>query len=113
MAGTYWFVARASDGLDVHDVDEGQLEVLPDLAAVSGPHDGRSHAKRVLDALEAVIEGRATVDQSSYKINNRELSRTPIPDLISLRKYYRAEVLRERNKASGVSPYGRSIKVRF
>ncbi len=112
-AGTYWFVARVTDGDDLHDVEEGQLEIKADLSAITGTHDGRSHSKRVLDALEAVIEGRASIDQSSYKINNRELSRTPIPELIALRKYYRAEVLRERRVANGASPYGRNIKVRF
>ena len=112
-AGTYSYLVRVTDGVDIIDIDEGQIEVRADLAAITGEHDGRSHAQKVLGALEAVIEGRATIDQSSYKINNRELSRTPIPELIALRKYYRAEVLREKRKAAGHSPYGRPVKVRF
>jgi hypothetical protein len=53
--------------------------------------------------LEAVIEGRASLDQERYRINNRELYRTPMETLIKLRNQYRAEVSRERAKASGKS----------
>jgi len=113
MPGKYWFALRATRGGDVVQVDEGDLQITPDLAAVSEPFDGRTHAERVLAAIEAVIEGRATIDQQSYQINNRQLSRTPIPDLLKLRNEYRAEVRQQRLAERGQSLLGRQIKVRF
>ena len=50
-----------------------------------------------LDAIEAVIENRATLDQERYRINDRELWRTPVTELIKLRQRYRAEVQAEKN----------------
>lgn len=112
--GVYRYEVRATsnDG-EVALVDAGRgLEINPDLTAISEPSDARGHALKVLEAIEAVIEGRARKDQSKYKINNRELERTPIPDLLALRREYRAEVWREKRKAQGKSPF-QHIRVRF
>lgn len=112
--GKYWWQLRALNGAEVAIVDEGQMTIAPDLALIDNPHDGRSHAERVLQAIEAVIEGRASMDQESYTINNRSLSRTPIADLMALRSKYQAEVTRERRVAKGYSSlFGRQIKVEF
>lgn len=112
--GIYWWAIRATQGAEVAHVDEGQITVTPDLAAITGPHDDRSHAERVLAAIEAVLEKRATTDQQKYTINNRELWRTPIADLLLLRSRYQAEVAREKSKQrTGQSLLGRQVKVRF
>ena len=66
--------------------------MLPDLATKSTGYDARTHARIVLDAIEAVIENRASKDQERYMIAGRELWRTPIPMLLKLRQTYRAEV---------------------
>ncbi len=111
--GVYWWVLRATRGDDVVQIDEGQLTVELDLAVAAAGFDGRSHAERVLRAIEAVIEGRASLDQQSYQINNRSLARTPIPDLLLLRDRYRAELRREKMAAQGKGLLGRQVKVRF
>lgn len=113
LAGRYWFALRATRGAEVAQVDEGDLRIVPDFAALTDPYDGRTHAERVLAAIEAVIEGRATIDQQSYQINNRQLSRTPIPDLLMLREKYREEVRQQQQAARGQSLLGRQVKVRF
>ena len=51
------------------------------------------------------------MDQERYRINNRELYRTPIADLIKLRDMYRAEVNRERAAKCGKNPFGRKVRV--
>ena len=61
-AGSYHWYAFVTDGVDKHQVDAGALEVLPDISAAAA-YDGRSWAKRVLDAVEAALENRATADQ--------------------------------------------------
>lgn len=72
-----------------------------------------SHAERVLVAIEAVIEGRASKDQESYKIGDRELVRTPLRDLLLLRDRYREDVRRARSARKGHSLFGRNVSVRF
>lgn len=111
--GAYWWSLRASIGQEVHGIDEGQLTIAPDMAQIAGPHDGRSHAERVLAAIEAVIEGRATKDQMGYAINNRSLQLTPIADLLMLRNKYRAEVRREQQARRGSGTFGRQVQARF
>ena len=76
----------------------GQWEVH---AALGLAGDNRSHAQRTLDAIEAVIEGRATSDHESYSIAGRSVTRIPIAELLTLRGRYRSEVNRERRAAMG------------
>lgn len=71
--------------------------LLPNPATITG--DLRGHAARTLEAIDALLEGRATKDQTSYRIGDRELSRIPIPELLALRDYYRAEARREESAA--------------
>ena len=114
-AGDYqWaaFIIRSSDNQRVV-VDQGRTEILPNLQNTTA--DLRSHAKKVLDAIEAVLENRASQDQMSYSIAGRSLSRMSIDDLMTFRNRYRAEYLREiklariKNKQAS----GNTIKVRF
>ena len=60
-----------------------------------------------------MIEKRASLDQERYRINNRELYRTPIADLLKLRDLYRAEVRREQAAARGQNPFGATVRVRL
>jgi hypothetical protein len=93
-AGSYFWAAFASSATERAKIDSGTIEVLPDLAA-SAALDRRTHGQKVLDAIEAVIEGRATVDQVGYTIGGRRLDKTPIADLLMLRGHYKDEVAGE------------------
>lgn len=112
-AGKYWYSLRVNDGTDTLEVESGEIGVAADLAAIDEVYDGRGHAQKVLDAIEAVIENRATRDQQHYKINNRELTRTPIADLLKLRARYKEEVRKTKAAARGQSLLGRVVKVTF
>jgi hypothetical protein len=69
----------------------------------------------MLEAINALLEGRATKDQQSYRIGDRELTRIPVPELLKLRDYYKAEAQRETNAAALASGVGRprTILTRF
>lgn len=69
---------------------------------------GDSHAQTVLAAIEAVIERRATVDQESYSIDGRSLSRTPLAELYKFRARYMDEVAREAAAAREAAGLGGS-----
>jgi len=93
----------------------GAIIITPDLTA--GPYDGRSHARKMLDAIEAVVEGRATandLDLVRGQFNDRVIEREP-ERLIEWREKYKVEVLAE-EQAAGIGRgerLPRSIKVRF
>lgn len=101
-AGLYKWFASVTDGTSRYQVGAGLVTVLPDPAAAGAGFDPRSHARRVLEAIEAVIEGRATKDQEEYSIGSRSLKRTPIAELLELRDRYRAEV-RGEELAEGIA----------
>jgi hypothetical protein len=113
--GTYtWqaYITRSSDSERI-TVDSGTFQVLANRATATS--DPRSHARIVLDAVEAVIEGRASKDQQSYSIGGRSLARMPITDLLLLRNQYKIEVNREKAAeriANGLDA-GNTIRVRF
>lgn len=111
--GRYSYTVRAEKDGEVFEVESGAMEIRPDIAGQSAGVDGRTQAERTLEAIEAVIESRASLDQERYRINNRELYRTPIADLLLLRDKFRAEVQRERLRARGGAEFGRSVKVRL
>lgn len=111
--GAYWWAVRATDGTTVVEVERGDISVLPDFAAINAPYDGRTENEIALEAIDAVLGKRASQDQQRYVINNRELWRTPVADLLKLRSYYNTRVRRERARRAGRSTMGRNIPVRF
>lgn len=99
--------------------DDRQTVVVGSVQIYANPSgslaDPRSHARRVLDAIEATLEGRASKDQQQITINGRTLSRTPLADLLKLRGVYRDEVRSEEaalRVAAGLGS-GRKVLVRF
>lgn len=113
-AGIYLYSTRAVSAGTVLEIDSGQVEIERDLGAITGAVDVRGHVQKVLDSIEAVIEGRATKDQERYRIQDRELYRTPIADLIKLRTTYRAEMRRIlAAQRRGNSLFGRTIRTRL
>lgn len=111
--GDYWYTLRATDGVEVVEVETGQVTITPDLANATTGFDGRSDAQIALEAINAVLAKRATLDQERYRINNRELYRTPIADLIKLRDMYRREVRHEQQAACGKTLFGATVRVRL
>lgn len=111
--GNYWFSIRATSGDDVVEVEQGSLVVTPDIASAAPGFDGRSQSQAALEAIDAVLGKRATLDQERYRINNRELYRTPIADLIQLRAYYANLVRQEKAAQCGKSLFGATVRVRL
>lgn len=91
VAGHYSWVAWVETATERHEVDDGFVDVLPTFNNATALDD-RGHARRMLDAIEAVLERRATKDQEEYTIGQRTLKRMPIKDLLEFRDRYRGEV---------------------
>ncbi len=106
------YITKASDSNRVM-VDSGRTTITQNLANTNA--DLRSHAKKVLDAIEAVIENRASMDQSSMSIAGRSLSRMSVDELLTFRDRYKAEYLKEIKLARirNGQGTGNTPKVRF
>lgn len=107
-AGRYQWVAWVEAGAEKYTVDSGEIQVLTDLRAggATAAQDTRTHARKVLDALESLIEGKATHDVASYSIAGRALTKMSATELLQWRDHYRQEVRRE-NAAAVLRKGGR------
>lgn len=112
-AGSYDWRARVSRAGEVYTVGEGRITVRN--AFGGSTFDARSHARKTLEAIEAVIEGRASSATLEYTIAGRTMKHIPMADLLALRDKYRAEVLREDAAAAVAAglPDRRRVHVRF
>lgn len=107
------FITRDSDSARVR-IDSGTWEIKPDPATAAA--DPRSHAKTMLDGIEAILAGKASseqVDIVSTALGSRSATRNP--DLLrSWRAYYLAEYRGEQaaeEYASGGN--GNTVRVSF
>lgn len=106
----YGYATKTTERFKVY---EAPCFVLPNPATATG--DLRGQAAIALAAIDALLSGRASKDQQSYKINGRELVRMTVPDLLKLRDHFNREVARE-TAAAGLAvgrPTPRRIDVRF
>ncbi len=99
VAGDYVWEAYVTKGagenLERYRIDSGYLKVKPNLEGVAGIYDGRTYVKKVLDAIEATIEGTATKEQASITVAGRTLTRRTIEELLALRDKFRVEYVAE------------------
>jgi hypothetical protein len=96
-AGDYDFQGTATKGDERYTVTVGRTTVKPNLAAVVDGFDARTSARKVLEAIDAKIAGRASSDQLDvveYHIGMRGLRRTE-EGLTKLRGIFAAAVWRE------------------
>lgn len=108
-AGWYRWVAYVANATGERlTLEAGDLELQPDLLAQDGPEDMRSHARRMLELIEAALEKRIPRDQQSYEIDGQRLDRIPIERLEALRTRYQREVARESRRGSGL--FVRTVK---
>ena len=114
VAGNYFWqleIRRLSDSERVV-VNRGSWDVFVDLDNAADP---RSFAQRILDRVEALLEGKFVHDADSISVNGRTLSKMDQEDLQQTRNNMIAEVRREQafeRIALGL-PSKQTIKVFF
>lgn len=98
-AGTYTWTSFVEKGagasLERYTIATGTIIVKPSLATQAAGLDTRSHVKKVLDALEAAIEGRATRTDLTYSIAGRQIQHMDHAQLMKARDLYKTEYARE------------------
>ena len=110
-AGRYHWESFAHDGNDRYHLESGVIDILPDFEVQTSGYDDRSHAKKVLDAIESLLEGKFTSDVESYTIAGRSLTKMSVEELLTARDRYRAEYNKELYEAGNARP--RKIQVAF
>ena len=113
-SGQFSVFAEASDGTDRRTLLTGRWQVLPDPASTD-TSDRRTLNRRILDAINAKIEGRASSDIASISIAGQSLSMVSGLELIRMQSIYQARVRDEEAAAdsSGRSARSRIIEPRF
>jgi len=107
------YITRSSDSARL-TLSEGTCEVVANRSAATT--DPRSHAQKVLAAIEAVIEGTASKELASYTVDGVAISRRSIDELMRMRDSYRYEVDEERANQMidrGLKAPGRKVRVSF
>jgi hypothetical protein len=118
--GAYFWqaVAVEVDSAEQTTAGAGQLKIDPSLAftGTPGEFDGRSQARKDLDACQAAI--RALVSGGAvaeYTIGNRRLKKMELSDLMALESKLKADVVREEQATMIANGMGdpRKLYVRF
>lgn len=116
--GLYSWQAWASNGIEKYLVSEGESQAVASLASqdVDVSVDNRSQAKKILDAIDAVIANTATIQQMRVTVTSiggaeRTLQNFPPSELLAVReryaRIYAAEQLQKKGRSS------QTIRTRF
>lgn len=110
----YDIVGIVTKGSEKFVVYDGILKVLTNPAS-SSAYDPRSHARRVLDLIEAAMEGRIPNGMESYTIGGRSITKISLPDLRMLYEKYKMDVVMEEQaeRLANGRRSGKNIGVRF
>lgn len=112
-AGSYTWMAWVEGGSsEKYTVDTGTLAVDPDYRASTAAYDGRSHARKMLDAIEAWLEARDPA-VAEYEIAGRRMKYIPVAELIKLRSRYKTELANEANADAIAKGEGLGRKIQF
>lgn len=113
--GDYRWQSYAAKGAERYTLDDGAITIKPNFAAQTAGYDARPHLYKVRDALQAVIENRATEAQTSMSVGGRTISEMSHSELIDAQKeterrimIYERNQRRKRGQAGGST-----IKARF
>lgn len=110
LAGTYRWQAWATYSGNIKRVIATDTIDIEDTLGVG---DIRSNARRIVEMIESMIAGNAGEGVKRYKINNRELERYSVAELLQLLSYWKNRVLIEGRREKGSNALGPRIAVRF
>ena len=103
VPGRYTITEFVTKALERVTLNIKPLRVLANLAGASAGTDVRSHARKMLEAIETWLETKSPT-AASFEIAGRKLQNYPLADLLKLRDRYRAEANAEDRAAAGLAP---------
>lgn len=113
--GEYRLIGRVSRDPEKFTIYNGELDVHQNLFDAASETDVRHRLKVRLEAIEAVMDRRATTDQQYLAIGGRTLQKMAYSELRELRNETRRELfsLENREGIRNGRANKRKIKVRF
>ena len=111
--GDYVVQSVATDGTDRWTIEKTPLTIEETPNAVAPGTDPRTTAARMVSMIEAMMAGNAGEGVKRYKINNRELERYSVSELIQMLSYWRARLASEVRKSQHRSTLGTRVEVRI
>lgn len=116
-AGSYWWQARVIKSGEVFTVGGGSITVLADVTQLPDGYDGRSTAKKILDAHESAYLAYAGRIEKQYSVGtpSRSFVYHDKAELIAAINYWKGIVAQEveAEKIARGEGTGRNIFVRF
>ena len=113
--GSYRVFEIVSSSSERYTLSETMLTVKANPATIDNGYDSRSHVRKVYEAIQATIEGRATSAEEQITIAGRSLTKIPMSDLLVAYKQY-GELVRQEEAADRLNKglaSGNRILVRF
>lgn len=86
-AGTFNYEAYAAKGSERSRVECGTLELEANFAT-GNPVDDRTQVKRTLDAINALLENKASADQQEVEVLGKKLKKMDIAELLKWQSKY-------------------------
>lgn len=109
-AGVYRWQAWGTYDGNIKRVIASSTVDLEDALAVG---DVRTSARKMVEMIEAMMAGNASEGVRRYRINNRELERYTVAELLQLLNYWKGQLRTEERRDKGRSALGPRIAVRF
>ena len=83
-------------------IDQDILIVKQNLKHTTANYDPRSEAQKILEAINAVLQGRATAGQYHVKVGEKEISYCSYSQLMQWKNYYEKQVAKELGKPTQI-----------
>ena len=106
-AGQWQWVAHVTKGADRFTVGTGTVTLRPDLAVATETTDLRTENEKILEALVATQQRRATKEQESMQIGGRSIRYLPPDELEKMIGIYTYKVRAEQGR------FRRTVHTRF
>lgn len=94
--GGYLYQIQTEAGV----IESGSIELLPNYALSEVGVSVKSHAQQMVDAIEAVIEGRASQSTKNVTVGDKSLGYMSLDELLQYLNYFKGKVAQEEGKSS-------------
>jgi hypothetical protein len=113
--GEYGFQAYVTKAAERYQIDQGMVQVRPNLAAQSSGFAALPYCFTVRDAITAVLEMRATESQTSIAVGGRQISEMSHDELYNAlaRAEQACNLWKRRNRRDRGKATGARIKAAF
>lgn len=95
-----WVVSAAGKTMEA----TGRLTIEPSLESVEAGADNRTTAEKNIEAIEAMLGGKASSSVKRYRINNRELENYSLAELTTLLDYWKRVRRSEQRRNRRIGP---------